>query len=498
MTIQPKQPTRSSTPPPAVSAPQPAAAASAPAAPVRPAAPAADASFTSVEGKTDRSVTADAAVNAAVAARETRRAALRQAKAAPAPAAALAPPFDQASADAKIATIKKLQEGHTDRSEEAKIIGLMHDAKAPELNYMISRLNMADLISDIDDRGIFGPNNRTAFLQMLTRDRLGDLSVSSRASLLDGLQRSDTDDDPEKKAVLNLFLGTHGADLTDLKNRVDAGGDFHDLQQLLDHDLGDSKIRSQILQHIQNESHGQPSAGNKVLSDIDDTFYVNWVDKSYPSKTVYPGVRQFYQELDRGPGATPDRQGDLGFLTARPWDPVGIFENQTHQMLRDHGVPEATVITGDVLHLIGNQNIADKKVENFNEYKQQYPEYGYVFMGDSGQGDVMAAQKMLATDPKALAGAFIHDVVNTPEAKREEYRKQGIVFFDSYVGAAAEAFDKGLIQREGMARIAQSAISEFNQVKFDSDAQRQARLAELQRDVARVNSKLPPEQQVRF
>jgi phosphatidate phosphatase APP1 len=133
-------------------------------------------------------------------------------------------------------------------------------------------------------------------------------------------------------------------------------------------------------------------------------------------------VKQFYQELDRGAGPSPERSGDLGFLTARPWDPIGIFENQTHKMLQEKGVPEATVLTGDVFHLLGNQNIANKKVDNFSEYKQQYPEYGYVFLGDSGQGDVMAAQKMLAMDKtESVRGAFIHDVVNTPQAKRDEY-----------------------------------------------------------------------------
>jgi hypothetical protein len=445
-----------------------------------------------VEGRAERGVSAEAAQEAALAARESRRSALRQAKAAPAPA------FDQGSADRKIDTIKRLQQGHTDRAEETQILGLLRDAKPAELNYMLSKLNLADLLSDIDDRGLFGPDNRTALLGMLSRDRLQDLSVASRAGLLDALQRSDTHSDPQKRAVLDIFLGTRGADLTELKNRIDAGGDHRDLQQLLSRDLGDASIRAQILRHIENEARGRPSAGVKVLSDVDDTFYVNWVDKSYPKKTVYPGVRQLYQELDRGPGAASDRKGDLGFLTARPWDPVGLFENQTHKMLQERGVPEATVLTGDLLHLIGNENIAKKKVENFQEYRKQYPEYGHVFIGDSGQGDVMAAQKMLASDAKALRGAFIHDVVNTPEAKREEYRKQGIVFFDTYVGAAAEAFDKGLIQREGMARIAQAAVGEFKQVRFDSDAQRQARLAELQRDLARVNAKLPPDRQVRI
>ena len=510
--IQPKQPQKNLVPiPPASTPASPQAAkpavANPPAAANSAAAPAV--TFTNAE-KGDRlfqdgpasaapDQRDDAARNAAVSARESRREALRQAKAAPS-GPFMPPPkdMDETFTNAKVDTINKLLVGPTDRNDEAKIIGLLRGANSAELNHMISKLNMQDVIGDVDDRMI-GPDHRTELLKLLSKDRLGDLNVVSRAAIVDAIQGYGACSDPAKKAVLDIFLGTHGAELTELKNRIDAGGDHRDLQELLKHDLGDSAIRSQILKHIANDAKGRPQSGNKVLSDVDDTFYVNWVDKSYPKKTVYPGVKQFYQELDRGAGPSAERSGDLGFLTARPWDPVGIFENQTHKMLQEKGVPDATVLTGDILHLLGNQNIANKKVDNFSEYKQQYPEYGYVFVGDSGQGDVMAAQKMLEMDKtQSVRGAFIHDVVNTPQAKRDEYRKQGVVFFDSYVGAAAEAFDKGLIHRDGMVRIAQSAISEFKAVKFDSEAQKQARLAEIQRDLVRVNSQLPADQQIKL
>ena len=36
--------------------------------------------------------------------------------------------------------------------------------------------------------------------------------------------------------------------------------------------------------------------------------------------------------------------------------------------------------------------MAQKKVENFSEYYQLYPEFTHIFVGDNGQGDVRAAE----------------------------------------------------------------------------------------------------------
>jgi len=52
-------------------------------------------------------------------------------------------------------------------------------------------------------------------------------------------------------------------------------------------------------------------ARTKVYSDIDDTFYSHYKDKTYPKRAVYPGVRELYREL--GVSAA----SDLTFLTAR-------------------------------------------------------------------------------------------------------------------------------------------------------------------------------------
>jgi hypothetical protein len=286
--------------------------------------------------------------------------------------------------------------------------------------------------------------------------------------------------------VKELFLGLHGRELTDFKNLLDGRGSYHDLQQLLFEDVDDEALRRDILEHLRREAEAVPTGENKVLSDIDDTFLANWKDERYPKGTVYPGVLQFYRELDRGPGVLPGREGDLTFISARPMDPLGLIEDKTLATLRAHGVGPAVMLSGAFTHLLGNARIAEKKFENFSRYVQLYPEYGFVFTGDSGQGDVLFGEQMLATYPEAVRAVFIHDVVDTPEPVRQQWRDKRIFFFDTYVGAAVEAYTVGVIARDGVARVVQAAREELERVPFTSEAQRQARRADLERDVRRA------------
>ncbi|MBU8897484.1 hypothetical protein KRR26_17845 [Corallococcus sp. M34] len=140
-----------------------------------------------------------------------------------------------------------------------------------------------------------------------------------RASLVTALQVGSTPALTER-GIRDLLCVTQGRELTTLKNLLDAGGDIHDLAQLLFDDVDDLQVREAILAHLRREVLGHPSGENKVLSDIDDTFFVNWKDTRHPKQTVYQGVTQFYRELDRGPGLVPGRLGDLTFVSARPMD----------------------------------------------------------------------------------------------------------------------------------------------------------------------------------
>ncbi len=286
-----------------------------------------------------------------------------------------------------------------------------------------------------------------------------------RAARIDALQRGFTSARDEQ-AIAGLFLATVGAALTALKNAIDAGEDYHTLHQLLHHDIGDAAIRAELHAHFRAQA--QPAGAFKVLSDVDDTFYLNWIDRRYPRHTVYPGVRALYRELDLGP-AEDDRLGDLVFLTARPYDRLGITDRETHQMLHAHGVSQSTILPGDFAHLLTNHLIAEEKCKRFTEFWPLYPEYEYVFLGDSGQGD-------------AIAGGLM----------------RALFFHDTYVGAATVAFAQRLISRAGLGRIAREALAELRAVPFATPEQRASMVALFQRDLTALNEQLLAAERVAF
>jgi hypothetical protein len=386
----------------------------------------------------------------------------------------------------KLDEIRQRMASHTDRRDERRILEILAGSTAAELDELLVLLDLPALLGDVDDR-LLGPDNRAALLELLTAERLGDLGVPARAALASALQRGRTGRRDEQ-ALRRLWLGTRGADVTRLKNALDGRGRYHDLHQLFYHDIDDGDLREELLAHIAAEA--VPTGEVKILSDIDDTFYANWKDARYPKKTVYPGVLQFYAELDRGPGPEPGPAGDLTFVTARPGHRLGLVEDATLRALAARGQLAATVLAGSFTRLIGNRAIAEKKLENFLEYRRLYPEYGFVFVGDSGQGDIHFGQRMLELAPASVRAIFIHDVVATPERARQELAVSGVHLFDTYLGAAAVALERALLGPEGAARVAEAALEAFAAIPFPSRDGREPRRLEMTRDLARLNELL--------
>jgi hypothetical protein len=383
-----------------------------------------------------------------------------------------------------LAAITALMRGHTDRNDEEAIVALFSAAPASVLDEVLDRLDLRHLLGDVDDRSS-GPRHRSSLLDLLCRDRVDCLSVSVRAKLVHALSTGRTCDRDEH-AIRDLFTHTVGRALTELKNAIDAGDDHRDLRQLVFSDIDDQRVRAEILGHIGRHASGLESREIKVLSDIDDTCYANWKDTRYPKKTVYPGVRQLYAELDRGPFEEPQRTGDLAFVTARPNDRIGFVEQATHETLAALGVGARTILTGSFRRLHSNRAIAARKLENFADYAMLYPEYDFVFIGDSGQGDAAFGAAMLQAEPSRVRAVFIHDVVATAPAERARWAERRVLFFDTYVGAAIAAFDLGLIQRAGVDRVAETAFAELEAIDFGEHPGKAERRAELERDRALI------------
>eukprot|EP00475_Leptophrys_vorax_P042312 TRINITY_DN7980_c0_g1_i5.p2 TRINITY_DN7980_c0_g1~~TRINITY_DN7980_c0_g1_i5.p2 ORF type:complete len:473 (-),score=135.04 TRINITY_DN7980_c0_g1_i5:2108-3526(-) len=284
---------------------------------------------------------------------------------------------------------------------ERRIIDQFSTMSKRNLNRVIVGINLAVLIKDMRDHiiGKNPPKHKTELLQVLTYQRIKEVTLVGKAAIIDALQKIGFSAIPNSEQfAFQVVSNTFGVDLTNLKKLVDLGGGTHNFSRLVYQDVQSKDIRAQLLTHLQQEaergckeySHGAETGEFflKVISDIDDTLYCQLLDKRWPSRTFYPGVRKFYEELDKGIDEK-GTVGDLVFLTARPHGYKGGIEQLTHDMLGHSNLhTKPVILAGTFSHFFVTKDMAAKKYQNFEMYASVYPEYMFVFIGDSGQGDV--------------------------------------------------------------------------------------------------------------
>ncbi|KAK1930355.1 hypothetical protein P3T76_014026 [Phytophthora citrophthora] len=421
------------------------------------------------------------------------------------------------------------------KRRELKIYRILAGAAKDELNFILTHTQLALLFYKVKDHSkVRADQSRTLILDLLCTTRLADLSVMSRALLLDALMVMKISAHPmAEKWVRNIILKTQGDDLSNLKTYTDAKGDFHSMHKLVFNDIRDPIIRADILSHIQREAKVQiahmrlgtkrgrnrkQQAWRKVLSDVDDTLYSSGgrypagLDTRYPRHTLYPGVLPFYRELDLGTVGpdewTDDRVGNLVFLSARPHVYKDVSEKKSytkfaalHEKMGMHTLPTmlaGNLRSGRAFMWQGDlEPMAQKKFDNFCEFYQLYPEFKHVFVGDNGQGDVRAAELIVEKfGPDALEAGFFQRV--QPMEKMfnyhskedlERWRKMNIIFFDTYVGAAVEALRMKKIRLGGLKKICDDAAHSFEGINswLTPQSRERARLL-LNRDLTAANA----------
>ncbi|KAF4128224.1 hypothetical protein GN958_ATG22576, partial [Phytophthora infestans] len=421
------------------------------------------------------------------------------------------------------------------KRRELKIFRILAGAAKDELNYILNHTQLALLFYKVKDHSsVREDQSRTLILDLLCTTRLADLSTMSRALLLDALMVMKISAHPmAEKWVRNIILKTQGDDLSNLKALTDAKGDFHSMHKLVFNDIRDPAIRADVLSHIQREASVQIAhmrlgtkrgrsrklhAWRKVLSDVDDTLYSSGgrypagLDTRYPRHTLYPGVLPFYRELDMGTVGpdewTEDRVGNLVFLSARPHVYKDVSEKKSYakfaalyEKMGMHTLPTmlaGNLTSGRAFMWQGDlEPMAQKKFDNFSEFYQLYPEFKHVFVGDNGQGDVRAAELIVEKfGSDALEACFFQRVqpmkkmfnYHSPE-DLERWRKMNIVFFDTYVGAAVEAYRMNKIRLSGLKKVCDAAVLSFESITswLTPQSRERARLV-LNRDLVAANA----------
>ncbi|WP_109472890.1 diacylglycerol kinase family protein [Ornithinimicrobium cavernae] len=352
---------------------------------------------------------------------------------------------------ARATEIAELMRGWAGRRAEARIVQLLRHTPPAELDDVLTELDLVSLVRKVDDRR-FGPDHRSDLLDLLVRERREHLSLATLTRLVRALHTGPTPRSHEH-AIRDLVLSLRGEDLRLFKTLTNTAGSHHDLDHLVFDDIDDEGVRADILTHIAREAAGNPSEDLRILCDIDDTVLCMLHDKRYPRGSVYPGVVELLQALDRGAAQHPGRPGDLTFITARPSDPRGLVESYTRNGLAGLGLPQHSVMTGHILNLATKGRIAERKMVNFDRSRLLFPECQVVFIGDNGQADVEVGRAMLARDPDHVRAVFIHNVTGAGEDERAALAAEGIWLFDGYDDAAARAHELGLVSAEGLEQV---------------------------------------------
>ncbi|PZU43300.1 MAG: hypothetical protein DI571_09350 [Arsenicicoccus sp.] len=280
----------------------------------------------------------------------------------------------------------------------------------------------------------------------------------------------------DQQAIVSTMTALEGRDFHDLKYRLNASGDHHDLEHLVFDDL-DEDLQEVLIEHIAAQAQGEFTTDLRVLCDIDDTVKCAIHDDRYPRGTVYPGVVALLTELDRGASGDDGRVGDLTFVTARPGGPWGLVEQYTRDNLAELGLPPHSVLGGSLLNLHTKNAIAERKLQNMERDHLLFPECRMIFIGDSGQADGQVGAQMWARPHDHVIGTFLHDVTGLSPQERATWAEQGVHVFDTYVGAAAHGVRLGLLRPEQGYAVADAVRVELEAVGLEGE--RAARMASL-------------------
>ncbi len=336
-----------------------------------------------------------------------------------------------------VADIAALLQKRTGQSEEMRILDLFRPLTPEQFIAVLSALNLNRLLSAMD-WWLWGVNTRAEFLQMLEK-HVGGLNLETKV-LLTNLLADGPTGYREERVLRALFLSCRGAELTELKLRIDMSDNGHDLLDLLTGDIDSPELRYDILKHFKEAAEFPKNPKERVLrvvSDIDDTLYCSLNDHRHPRGKVYDGVLELYSVLSPLPPI---------FLTARPEMVSSLVERLTHRQLRRYGLEKPTVLSGNLTGLMGHRRMAEQKARTLTSYMEMYPEFRFVFFGDSGQGDLALSESLLASSESVLERAFIHKLSEfDPKAKSSNPR---VHLYSDYGTAAVTLHSLGYLDVE--------------------------------------------------
>lgn len=206
----------------------------------------------------------------------------------------------------------------------------------------------------------------------------------------------------------------------------------------------------------------------------------------------YPGVFQFSLELSRYRVPSWQEPLSVAVLTARAREFLFALEiGDTHEISKQfrlcggrNGLKSwgrGPVLYGSVKEWICPSRKSERKAKNFGflleddgqggRRRPSGTEAGYIFIGDTGEGDPLAGEIMISKYPDRMKAVFLHVVSDAPRQGKVSVPLDRVVngvpvvYFRTYVGAAARAVELGLMDKSGLNNVVTAA----KQVSYSID-----------------------------
>jgi hypothetical protein len=245
----------------------------------------------------------------------------------------------------------------------------------------------------------------------------------------------------------------------------DYGCDLREIIYNRDGSLFNSERTAELLRLFAEKQ--LPEKVYHIMTDVDDTLFahtsagVAGADASWTEKIPYPGIIMFYelfynklQEMFRYStvlSATPGvlKSGrinndtmktilkEYSFIQGNIESKTGMLTQGLAsgvQGLTQHFGRKAGVSLPDYTGI--HKGFGDTKFQRYKQYKSIFPEYKIIFLGDNGQGDLIAGKQML-DEPGTDTIVCIHKVIEGKLGRKESSDvKPGLYFFEDYYDLA--------------------------------------------------------------
>uniref|UniRef100_A0A7R9WEP4 Uncharacterized protein n=1 Tax=Pseudictyota dubia TaxID=2749911 RepID=A0A7R9WEP4_9STRA len=152
------------------------------------------------------------------------------------------------------------------------------------------------------------------------------------------------------------------------------------------------------------------------------------------------------------------------------------------------------VLYGSVAEWVVQDRKGMRKFSNFERLIEQDPTgtiMQYIYVGDTGELDQEAGETMLREYPEVVKAVFLHvvsDRSNPVVPPPKLINGRPVVFFRTYVGAAARAAQLGLMDDDGMMRVVAAAEEALANVSRSSE-----KWEDLERDISMAYQTLSAE-----